>query len=320
MRDRISTFIGDSNKQRKGAQNNLFVKFVPWNENTFLSLKYKTIKFSTVYELNDYNEFNYIASSAIKVYNINRENIQQVVKDLFSDYSGRYRLLKNLSMARYTSKFVEDFKREFQNFEQFLKKFNDSLDQNGLSWIRCLIENIAYSSVGIFSCSNINIFNTEWAQLLYAYYADSFKGLVLLYQQEEESEEKQAKPITYKTSLTCFQNEIGALAWAQNHFEKMDSFNQKLDIWRHEQELRIFGSPGIRKASDFGVDLKTVFYTQRIQDDLCKIHEAVSDSVKVIEIHPGYGSRAHLFKFLGDDRGREGDLSSKWIAKNFLPQ
>ena len=35
----------------------LFVKFVPWNERTLSNLINKTIRFSTVFDFNEFNEF-----------------------------------------------------------------------------------------------------------------------------------------------------------------------------------------------------------------------------------------------------------------------
>lgn len=42
--------------------NRYFVKFVPYNERTITHLVNKTVKFSTVFEFNDLNEYRYLST------------------------------------------------------------------------------------------------------------------------------------------------------------------------------------------------------------------------------------------------------------------
>jgi len=289
----------------------LFVKFVPWNENTYRSLKNKTIKFSTAYELNDYNEFYYMAPDYIDAYEQGRDRIKKVVEKLFGDHSDRAALVENLKMSRYTSQSIKYFSEIFDDFQGFLQCFDRQFtDEDFEKWLRFLVENIAYTSVGIFSCSDIKIFQTPWAQLLYAYYADSLKGLALLYEQEVDKGSL-INAVNYVDRLRCEQTNIGALRWAEKDFNDMGNFGNKLDIWKHEHELRIFDSPGVKPTSDFGIELKAVLHTQRIQDDLCKIREIIPKSVELKEIHAGYGSKSHLFKVDKDT------TVFQWVESNF---
>lgn len=292
----------------------LFVKFVPWNENTYYSLKYKTIKFSTAYELNDYHEFGYIAPGLLKSYEDRREKIKEIVENKFEDYTKRCALIDNLKMSPYSSESCTNFYKQFKTDEDFsiyLEKFDKEFSKDDRGWLSFIIENIAYSSVGIFSCSKIDIFKTKWAQLLYAYYADCLKGLALIYEQNTDDPQSKLKKIDYKDFLSCSQKNIAALKWADNDFRDMSNFNRKLDIWKHEKELRICSIPGIRRASDFGISLKAVLYTQRIVDDLCKLREVIPEEVFLKEICVGYGDTVHYFKVL-----EKREEVSDWIKSN----
>lgn len=172
------------------------MKFVPWNENTYYSLKHKTIKFSTAYELNDYHEFGYIAPFCLELYEKTRKKIKEIVENKFEDYTKRCALIDNLKMSPYSSAACTDFYKQFktdEDFESYLKKFDKEFSDDDWGWLSFIIENIAYSSVGIFSCAEIDIFETKWAQLLYAYYADSLKGLALIYEQNTEDPKSKLK-------------------------------------------------------------------------------------------------------------------------------
>ena len=299
----------------------LFVKFVPWNENTYRSLKNNTIKLSTVYELNDYHEFGYWAPfrDDIDVYSKYRERIKAIIEKKFGTYTKRCELIDNLKMSNYTNKFCSEFSNNFksdENFQTYLKRFDRDFSDDDIQWLRFIIENIAYSSVGIFSCAEFSIFKTEWSQLLYAYYADSLKGLALIYEQNTDEPEKRLKEVDYKCQLDCGQGDIAALEWAEGNFKEMATFNQKLRIWKHEREFRICNEPGMRNAADFGISLKAVLYTQRIADDLFKIREAIQDSrdsVDLEEIYAGYGSKSHLFKIAENDK----DVF-EWIQDKYI--
>ena len=188
--------------------------------------------------------------------------------------------------------------------------------QRGFAVLYFLIGNIAYSSVGIFSCAKVDIFKKYCGQLLYAYYAGSLKGLALIYEQNTDEPEKRLKEVVYKCELGCSQTNIAALEWAEGNFKEMATFNQKLRIWKHERELRICNEPGMRNAADFGISLKAVLYTQRIADDLCKIRGAIQDSrdsVDLEEIYAGYGSKSHLFKIAENDK----DVF-EWIQDKYI--
>lgn len=91
----------------------------------------------------------------------------------------------------------------------------------------------------------------------------------------------------------------------------MSIFNRKLDIWKHEKEFRICSVPGIRRASDFGISLKAVLYTQRVVDDLCKLREVIPKEVFLEEICVGYGDTVHYFKVL-----EKREEVSDWIKSN----
>ena len=93
--------------------------------------------------------------------------------------------------------------------------------QRGFAVLYFLIGNIAYSSVGIFSCAKVDIFKKYCGQLLYAYYAGSLKGLALIYEQNTDEPEKRLKEVVYKCELGCSQTNIAALEWAEGNFKEM---------------------------------------------------------------------------------------------------
>ena len=59
----IYDFLKETNDELIKQNKNLFVKFCRFDVNTLTKLKNKEIKFSTVFEFNDFNELNYSISN-----------------------------------------------------------------------------------------------------------------------------------------------------------------------------------------------------------------------------------------------------------------
>ena len=93
-----------------------FVKFVPFNQNTISSLINQTIRFSTVYDFNDFNEFNFYCYDNL----LKNENLHNFICNY---YSSKENIL-------YFNKYLPMFKRYDENllirFSSWLNHYNFS--------------------------------------------------------------------------------------------------------------------------------------------------------------------------------------------------
>jgi len=169
-----------------------FVKFVKYNEKTLASLNNKTIKFSTVFEFNDFNELQYISD-----FNVSSEEIKETLKET---------LLKNIKKnPQYKCYLINNADKSGKYCRKYLIEFAERLNQfsqdNDNVFIctdfPLITELLAYSSVGIFSVSNIRVFCDDSAQLMFAHYADNLKGLALIYETSNNTT-FQFKEISYE--------------------------------------------------------------------------------------------------------------------------
>ncbi len=262
-----------------------FVKFVPYNANTLSSLINKTIKFSTVYEFNDANELNYIASTQVEAKDF---------KAMLDDLGTRWALFENaLKSCRHDRKYMSEFKEK-------LSKYSGDINIFDCNEMRSLIANLAFSSVGIFCTSHIDVFCDDSAQLMFAHYADNLKGLALIYKINNTL----IKKIDYKEpnsvrSSSGFADR--ASKWLAGDFTDISDFTSKSKKWEYEKEYRIFNKPGIASADNSRVELKAILYTTRFDQDNLKTLKTINEKIynSNIEIKEIYNSHSHYeFKTL----------------------
>jgi hypothetical protein len=276
-----------------------FVKFVPYNANTLSSLINKTIKFSTVYEFNDANELNYIASPQVEAKDF---RIHADLKTMLDDLRTRWSLFENaLKSGRHDRKYMSKFKEKLNKYSDNLEIFDDNE-------MRVLIENLVFSSVGIFCTSRIDVFCDDSAQLMFAHYADNLKGLALIYENSATSTIGNVDYIGFQSSAGLADR---ASKWLTGDFTDISDFKSKSRKWEYEQESRIFNKPSIASAKDSGVELKAILYTSRFNLDNIKTLETINNKIydsnlKIKEIYNSYGN--YEFRM-----AKEKERSIKWL-------
>lgn len=216
------------------------VKFKKFDERVISSLVNKQVYFPTVHKLNDFGEFRFL--SDINGSHEDRCLVCEKLKDPFFVADLIQGLYKNAKVCR---RYIENLKVKIK-----LGKIEDSD-------FAPIIEYIAFSSVGVFSASKIDIFDDKASQLMFAHYADANRGIGLIY------ESKKSRDVEYNTnlSLTSFGSSGRHLDWIKGQYEDMDDFTIKDDVWKYESEVRLFNEPGLHFSDSVGLDLKRIVYT-----------------------------------------------------------
>lgn len=309
-----------------------FVKFVGWNENTISSLINKTIKFSTVYDFNDFNEYRYRYTGVSD--SISSETHDILEREILeSEKLEREKLTKAFTSEIANPSFLNNL--QTLSAEQCTKKYktkiaklikegnaNQLLDpkENCL----CLLqENLAYSSVGIFCVSDIDVFADDSAQLMFAHYAENLKGIALIY--EIESTKNTFKEITYESELTRSAGSVNRhIYWYEGNYQNIDDFLYKSIKWEYEMESRIFGTPGItqaKKHNEHNISLKAILYTPRFsgeEETLRNINKNIYNETLIIErINPSH--LKHHFIMEKDDMVETDDIKViDFLKKKFF--
>lgn len=290
-----------------------FVRFVKFNINILSSIINKTVKFSTVYEFNDFNELGFI-SGFMGVSENGPEFLQNQDKKIISKLNEylqnpvkRIQLYQNAyNSGLYSREYLDDYKRDLCNASNF--DIN-----NFVKLIPFFYENIAFSEVGILCLSDLKIFYDDSAQLMFAHYADNLKGVALIYKHSnpkaspsrvkyypkdfEESEIRKKNGIFLKRCSSHRQDII--LSWMDGDYTKdIHTFLVKSDKWSYEKEYRLFDRPGIKPASEVGLELVGIFYTPRFSQDSIKVLNNLNDchyngGVFIEEIKPSHS--AYIF-------------------------
>lgn len=239
-----------------------FVKFVPWNEKVLLNIINKTIKFSTVYEFNDFNEYRYICGGDI--------NDETTLKILEKELS-RNSFLNNL-LTLSAEMCSEEYKEKIANFIKG-GEVKRLLDPKG-ECLRLLQENLAFSSVGIFCVSALHVFENDSAQLMFAHYAENLKGIALIFEINNKLNE-----VNYvDRPKTSGGETVRHIEWYKSDYKDIEDFLYKSRNWGYEKESRIFDKPGITSAKEHNVILRAILYTPRFSGE-SKILSAINNSI-----------------------------------------
>lgn len=274
-----------------------FVKFVPYNTNTLSALINKTIKFSTVYEFNDFNELGYLGFSNFS------PNFKEIVIEKLQGNLCLARALcdKALKSGQYTLEVVANYKNLLE------KNFQKSLENGKI--VQLLEENLLFSRVGIFCVSSVAVFCDDSAQLMFAHYGGNLGGLALIYEISEEIIINN-KVIYLSPTQRRDNDQAFTTDWYRDclkgNYNKMECFRKKSEKWGYEHEYRLFKEPNIHLAEKCKATLKGIFYTTRFGqneiDTLKKVNNEIYwDSLFVECIRPSYGSSEPHFKIESKD-------------------
>lgn len=256
------------------------VKFVPFNEYTIQHLMNKTIKFSNVYEFNDFNELNYICSPSIKKDPVKEKLCKELQKKLKDPHFTSDVFQKLPLSGCYDEDYIIELEKRLQHSSTEIK--DDDLP--------ILTEHLAFASVGIFSVSDCSVFQDDAAQLMFAHYSDNLKGLALIYQYNKNNIHKITYDLAIRSSCGLTSRII---PWINGQYNDMEDFLYKSKYWSYEKESRIFSKPGIHDAEQCGMQLYAIFYTARFPkekiDMLNKINKCIyDDKLKIEKIRPNH--------------------------------
>ncbi len=319
----------------------LFVKFCALNEYTFKNLKKKQLKFSTVYQLNDLNEYSLnnsfttlwptppelqfpspklldetwkdaIVSTAKWVQNIQSAEPEFIQKILIHR---NYLLQKKDNFYDFCTQLTED------NYSlcEFLKNTSNNSESNSESvydFLRILYEVSIWRKIRILCLASIDIFSEGSAHLMFSHYAANYAGVALIY--EYVGIENDLKQINYKKTLD-------KPAVAIQNGQKIDSvlkdvkkqLFQKPDIWAYEREHRmVLDDQGIstvllKNEDKIGLKLIGLFYTGAIKDsDLAELKKINVDlyyeKLEICALEPCGHLRPQFFQM--PDSGEETEI------------
>lgn len=280
-----------------------FVKFVKYNNHILSDLINKNIKFSTVYEFNDFNELHYIGPPPDWM----TEKVITLIREKIIDRQYQWQLIKNIKMGNYEKNFINELC-------EYIKNYHNSLEIPK-EYFQCMLETIAYSSVGIFCLSHINIFKDDSAQLMFAHYAENLSGLALIYEIKHPLNPTRINYAQMNKKPGSFgqTNRVSDWVNANYNYNDMDDFLNKSSKWEYEKEHRLFNTPGI--TSDNNIILKAILHTRRLNDTnkqtLLTLNEKIYENkILIEEIKPSHSK--YFFKI------SETNVYD-WLCENLIP-
>ncbi len=237
------------------------------NVNTISGLVNKKLKFSTVFEFNDFNELHYISSAVdeSKLKSALNERVQAGLStnDICNEL---------IASGKYLNNFIDERLRPWLNSGRL---------NNNSTPEKCrppLEEYLAYSSVGIFCISDIDVFKDkvvnpnddslkyrgDAAQLMFAHYADNLRGICLVYEAQNGAD---LMKVEYEQGIKISAGETNRIfRWVREDYARidMDDFLNKSDYWKYEKEYRIFKQPGFYSYNEAKLELVAILHTPRI--------------------------------------------------------
>lgn len=250
-----------------------FVKFCPYNHNTLSNIINKTVRFSTVYEFNDFHELAYISTLKQNP----SDELKKKISEKLRDHNFRYEVIKNLPNYIYNTEYIDKTKKE-------LLRDPESISDGFLDIIE---ENVTYNCVGILCLSSPCVFCNDAANLMFAHYADNLHGIALIYKIDNND----INEIEYTDNkMTVLEDKI-AKYWIDGRFDKknMSVFLKKSPSWSYEKEWRMLSKPGIQNAKDLQIELKAILHTTKLHghklDTLKKINEtSYNNAINIIKL------------------------------------
>jgi hypothetical protein len=283
------------------------VKFVKFNENTLSNLINNEVHFSTVYQFNDFAEIRYLAVLGI-TYKKNNNVFDSIIKKYLEDYDLRAELLEGIYKSPFSDpSYINNLRSKIINGA--VLDANDKL---------VIVEYIVFSNVGIFCASDVQVFNTNAARLMFAHYADNNKGVALVYECYVPMFN-----IEYDNSLVgaSFGESGREINWLNGIYNDMDDFIIKSDIWSYEHECRLFKNPYLHKNDDIGIKLEKVLYTHGFDKRNLKTLNEINlkiyaDNLDVREIHPSQDPKKSYLVLVSDGKYKS---VCEWLNHTPLP-
>ncbi|MCC7006580.1 MAG: DUF2971 domain-containing protein [Ottowia sp.] len=243
------------------------------------SLIQKTIKFSTVFEFNDFNEVRYrppLFDSARTKNSFFLQELAPKLRAILQTKIHNHSFRSNLLQLT-----TEHYRKE--HYDEVIDLLNCGSYKELLAdpYLELLCKNLAFSSVGIFCISKIDVFKDDSAALMFAHYADNLSGLALIYEIDETS---RIKKIKYDGHIEQSGGPINrVINWHNSIYEdiEMEDFLCKSKKWEYEQEYRLFSSAQekIKSAQEWGITLKAILHTPRFSDNQIATLKQINQSI-----------------------------------------
>lgn len=241
--------------------NKCFIKFVQFNDRTIQTIINKTVKFSTVYEFNDLNEQNVMVSPQHEY-----PTVIAKLKEYLSDDNKRENVISKIKGNVLCD---DENDHKLNQISQYRQTIASTLrnptwdDFEDIYWAT-VIEHISYIETGILCLSGAEIFKDDAAQLMFAHYAENLQGLALVYILDANA--ILPEEVAYDGRLSAGLLDDECIKLIEGEF--VDFFCNKSKNWKYENEYRFFSTPGLQTASNIGLTLKGVFYTDRFDNEV----------------------------------------------------
>lgn len=225
-----------------------FYKYMPYSTAKIV-LENQTLRWSTPATLNDPYDIQF----DLRI-DFDREKVLRTSLDkLWKVHMGELRGHPENKMSAafdFMRPYLKDIPKEvfMRDMEDGIRKSFAAIDKNIHQTYRDTRDHLSTSKILCLTDSPIN-------QLMWAYYADSNKGVVLRFQDEPgaDSPYKTAKPMSYMKDIPMLfeEDELSDFLSGLINFDQAKRINTltytKSDAWKHESEWRIFAGDGRNK-------------------------------------------------------------------------
>lgn len=143
--------------------------------------------------------------------------------------------------------------------EHFMRQMADGIKQSFASMDKNINETYRLTREQLATTKILCLTDSPTSQLMWAYYADSNKGVALRFQDEEgaDSPYSSARQMSYKRDIPALfeEDELSDFLAGLTIFDQTKRIDTliytKSDAWRHENEWRIFAGDGRDKHAPF---------------------------------------------------------------------
>lgn len=256
-------------------------------------LENQTLRWSTPATLNDPYDIQFNLQINFDRTKVLQDSLDKLWKAFTGELAGhpQSRMTAALNLMR---PLLQGIPKEhfMQQMEDGVKQSFASMDKNILETYRLTREQLATTKILCLTDSPTN-------QLMWAYYADSNKGVALRFQDEvgADSPYRTARQMSYKRDIPMLfeEDELSDFLAGLSIFDQVKRIDTliytKSDAWKHENEWRIFAGDGREKHAPFediafgARELTGVVYGCRMppeQQDI--LHNLIADRYPHAEI------------------------------------
>jgi hypothetical protein len=235
------------------------VKFISGEDYHIDAIIQNKVYLSSVYQLNDFNELFLENSSWLNAQYLldGNYNLDNKMLGTYNSIKKFIDALNNKDRALIESRASNRLLMISQNISNDVQDIYKTIE---------LYKHYIYSTTGILSLSNYEVFKDDRASLMFAHYGNNLKGFALIY---EPAELDSLKPITYtyhpSSSFDMIINIKNNLL-PENICQQRELAFFKSPYWSYECEYRVLSEMPSQLVSmdSLGLKLTNIFYTERV--------------------------------------------------------